>query len=312
VLPVDVGRYSWSSLPMRVRGPLALGWWRYRSGLRAELEVIPDLLAAPERAAGLAQSGSAARQRIGTGRELHHLRAYRPGDPRHTIDWKATARSGELITRVFGEDQHLEIILIVDAGRTSRTRIDGLSQLGHYINLSARFAEHAIANEDQIGLIAVTDRPVAIVPPGRGLAVIQRLRGELGRIATEAVETDLLAAAREMARFVRHRAMIVVLTDLYGATGPGRLSQCVRMWVPQHLPVVVGMVGSELQQLADQTSREWLDPYVSLAARTYQADLHRGMRGLRQLGAHTVLAKPRDLESRVFSHYHQLKAQRRI
>jgi uncharacterized protein (DUF58 family) len=312
VLPVDVGHHVWQRLPMRVLGPVGLGNWPRNIRMITDIQIVPDLLGAGNRPAGLAEAGSASRQRAGSGQELHHLRPYRPGDPRHTIDWKATARSGALTTRVFGEDQHLDIVLILDLGRTSRTRIDGLSQLGHYINLSARFAEHAVANEDQIGLIAVTDRPVAVVPPGRGQRVVGQVRDALGRMQTEAVETDLLAAARELARFVRHRAMIVVLTDLYGATSGGRLTQCVRMWVPQHLPMVVGMLGSEVNRLARQYSREWLDPYRSLAASTYTEDLHRGTRGLRQLGAETVLSRPRDLEKRVFSHYHRLKSQRRI
>lgn len=312
VLPVDVGHHVWRRIPMRVLGPIGLGYWSHNVGMDTDIQIIPDLLGAETRPAGLAQTGAASRQRAGSGQELHHLRPYRPGDPRHTVDWKATARSGALTTRVFGEDQHLDIVLILDLGRTSRTRIDGLSQLGHYINLSARFAEHAVANEDQVGLIAVTDRPVAVVPPGRGLRAIGQVRTALERMQTEAVETDLLVAARELTRFVRHRAMIVVLTDLYGATSSGRLTQCVRLWVPQHLPMVVGMLGSEVNRLARQRSREWLDPYTSLAASTYTEDLHRGTRGLRQLGAETVLSRPRDLEDRVFSHYHRLKAQRRI
>lgn len=312
VRPLAVGRHQWSSLPTRLLGPLGLAWWKHDLGINAEIEVIPDLLGTTERSAGLAQSGAAARQRVGTGREIQHLRPYRWGDPRHTIDWKATARSGELITRVFGEDQHLEIMLIVDAGRTSRTRIDGLSQLGHYINLCARFAEHAVRTEDRIGLIAVTDRPVVIVPPARGFQVVGDIRQALSRITTELVETDLVAAAREMARLVRHRALVVVLTDLYGATGPGRLTECLRMWVPQHLPMVVGMIGSELKTLAERPSRDRLDPYTSLAARTYQADLQLGMSGLRRLGAHTLLALPRDLERAVFRRYFELKAQRRV
>ena len=312
VRPLALGNFSWQRLPMRIKGPLELSWWSSNQTLDTELTVIPDMLVATGRASGNQQAGLARQQRPGTGQELHHLREYRPGDPRHTIDWKATARTGGLVTRVFGEDQHLEIMLILDTGRTSRTNIDGLSQLGHYVNLAARFAEHAVANEDRIGMVAVADRPVAVVPPTRGARAVTQMRHVLGGLTTEAVECDLLAAAVELARVVRHRCLIIVLTDLYGNSASGRLMQSVRLWVPQHLPMVVGLVGRELKTMAEQPAVEWLDPYTSLAARTYRQDLRRGAEGLQRLGAHTLIARPRDLENQVLAHYQMLKVQRRI
>ena len=55
--------------------------------------------------------------------------------------------------------------LLIDAGRTSRTEVDGLQQLGHYANLAARFAEYCVAHDDQVGLIAFADRPLATLKP---------------------------------------------------------------------------------------------------------------------------------------------------
>ena len=312
VRPVKVGRISWNQIPLRLLGPLRLGWWHRVIPLDAELEIVPDSLTRSDRTTGLAQSGSFAAHRVGSGQALHHLRQYQPGDPRHTIDWKASAKSNHLVTRVFGEDQHLDIVLVLDAGRTSRTRIDGLSQLGHYINLTARFAEQAVSNEDRIGLIAVTDRPVSVIPPGRGIGAVTRIRRELARLETQPVESDILAAAAELTRTVHRRCLILVLTDLYGAETTGRLNQSIRLWTPQHLPMVVGLIGGEISLLSDQKADDWLDPYVSLAANTWAEDVHRGMEGLRTLGAQTLLSRPRDLEGNVFNHYHRLKIQRRV
>ena len=294
--PLGTGKITWDYLPTRLLGPLHLSRWYRKIPLNAVLEIVPDSLTRSGQTAGTTQSGSLQQQHRGSGQELHHLRNYQPGDPRHTIDWKASAKTARLITRVFGEDQHLDIVLIVDAGRTSRTRIDGLSQLGHYINLSARFAEQAVANEDRIGMIAVTDRPVSVIPPGRGMRAVSRIRDELTRLQTEPVESDMLSAALEVGRFVRHRCLILVLTDIYGADSTGRLNQSVRLWTPQHLPVIVSLTGRELQQLSEQRAGEWLDPYISVAAGNYAEDVHRGMASLRKLGAQTLLSRPRDLE----------------
>ncbi len=309
---VALGEAALDDVPLRLLGPLGLGWWRHQAPLEGHLSVVPDTLSRGALNVALDRVGEVSRRRLGMGQELHQLRAYQPGDPRHHIDWKATARSGDLMTRVFSEAQLLEVMVILDVGRTSRNQLDGLSQLGHYVNLAARLAEHAVASGDRIGLVAVSDRPLAFVPPGHDQSTLLRIRQALGALRSEPLESDMVAAAREMGRIVRHRSLIIVLTDLFGIDASGRLSQAVRLWVPQHLPVIVGLTGTELRALSAQEADDWLDPYVSLAAEDYRQNLSRGMEGLRALGAETLSSRPEALEENVFRRYQQLKARRRV
>ncbi|MEM8769111.1 MAG: DUF58 domain-containing protein [Pseudomonadota bacterium] len=309
---VELGEAALNDVSLRLLGPLGLGWWRQQAPLPGQLSVVPDTLSRGALAFALDRVGEVSRRRIGVGQELYQLRAYQPGDPRHHIDWKATARSGDLMTRVFAEAQLLEVMVVLDVGRTSRNQLDGLSQLGHYVNLAARLAEHAVACGDRIGLVAVSDRPVTLVPPGHDQNTLLRIRRALGALRSEPLESDMLAAAREMSRVVRHRCLVIVLTDLFGIDASGRLTQAIRLWVPQHLPVIVGLTGAELTALTSQAADDWLDPYVSLAAEDYRLNLSRGMEGLRALGAETLSSRPEALEDNLFRRYQQLKARRRV
>ena len=163
VRAITLGTHEWPLLPVRVLGPLGLAWWSRKVGTGAHSTVLPDTLGRRAAIIGSAEAGAAPQPRLGGGHELHQLREYQSGDPRHTIDWKASARASRLITRVFSEDQHLEIMLLIDAGRTSGTEFDGMSQLGHYINLAARFAEYCAAGDDRVGLVVYADRPLRVV-----------------------------------------------------------------------------------------------------------------------------------------------------
>ena len=113
--------HAWLPLPARVRGPLNLAWWSRRLAPSGAARVLPDTLG-PRSAVAGSSEGATPQATIGGGQELHHLRDYQPGDPRHTIDWKATARASRLVTRVFSEDQHLEVMLLIDAGRRAAPR----------------------------------------------------------------------------------------------------------------------------------------------------------------------------------------------
>ena len=308
---VALGEHPWPRLPARVRGPLNLAWWSRRLTPDGAARVLPDTLGPREVFAGSSE-GATAQTTIGGGHELHHLREYRPGDPRHTIDWKATARSSRLVTRVFSEDQHLEVMLLIDAGRTSRTEIDGLQQVGHYANLAARFAEFCIAHDDQVGLIVFADRPLATLKPARGVQAVTRIRSALSQLAPSAVESDVLAAALHVRELVRHRCLVVILTDLYERSATSALAQSARLLVPKHLPLIAGIVSDEVFELADRAADDWVDPYRSLAAREYRRQVGANVARLGQLGAYALTARARELDRRVLDTYERLRAQRRI
>lgn len=312
VQALELGQHPWRKVPARIGGPLGLAWWPAACPTNAIITVQPDTLGRRGHALGSMSRGSAQQSVTGVGMELHHLRDYLPGDPRHTIDWKASARRAELVTRVFSQDQHLEIMLAIDIGRTCRTEVDGMSQLGHYVNLAARFAEYAVANEDHVGLLTFADKTHHVVAPGRGLATVSRIRQALASLTPQPLESDVLKAALALRRVVRHRCLVIVLSDLYEGTAESRLAQAVSMWVPKHLPVVVGLTGNDIKDRVELRSQQWLDPHRSLAAREYRQHLNASVDSLRRLGAHAIVARPAELDDRVFQHYRLLKAQHRV
>ncbi len=302
---------SWTSLAARVRGPLGLGWWNHPIPLDATLAVVPDLLGARGAAAGDARSGSKATL-AGSGHELHHLREYVPGDPRQSIDWKAMARRGRPITRVQTEEQHVEVVLVLDVGRTSRTVVDTLSQFSHYVNLAARFAEMAANQGDHVGLVVAADRPQQAVAPHSGAQVVHRIRQALCASRPQPVETDLVAAASTAHRIARQRSLMVLLTDFYGQSTTGSLGACLRLWRARHLPMVVGLLGDDVQGLHSADAASLDEVYEQTAAEEYVQTLTHNADAAHRLGATTLLSRPRDLQARVFDQYRLLKLQHRL
>lgn len=309
---IALGTKKWEQIPARVLGPLGLARWSRKLPLAAGITVQPDTLRSGRRNSPSAPQGSTTRNLSGGGMELHHLRPYHRGDARSAIDWKATARSGELVTRVFGEDQHLEILVAIDAGRTSRLEIDGMSQLSHYVNLAARFSEYAVVAEDRAALVVFADRILRAVPPRRGLQGVRQVRGGLQNLTSLSVESNLIQAALRIRELVRHRSLVILLTDLYDQGEHSQLARCVHMLLPKHLPIVVGIQSDEVATLAEGTASSWFDPYKSLAAREYRRSVESNLARLRRMGAYAIAARPRELDDRVFSLYDNLRSKRLI
>jgi len=311
LLPVRLGVQRWPALPARVRGPFALAWWSTSLPVQRELVVAPDALQRERRVRGMAL-GARARRIAGAGADLHQLRDYQRGDPVARIDWKATARSGSLVTREYSEDQHLDVLVAIDAGRLSRVRCGALDRFGLYSNVAAGIAEVVTRHDDRIGLVVYAHRVLAVCPPARGTPAITALRHALERLSVQATESDATAAAVGIRALLKHRALVILLTDLDDSSVAQQLARAVRLLAPPHLVVVAGVQSGEIAAVARREAHDWSDPYVALAAAEHQMRAAALRTLLQRLGAPVVAAPAEHLEPELFACYEALRRARRI
>ncbi len=312
LLPVQLGRQAWPSMPARLLGPLRMAWWPLSLRPSAEVAIAPDTLRVVHVSPRGNPAGTRPRRTVGAGSELHQLRDYVHGDPLARIDWKATARTRSLVSREFSEDQHLDVLVMLDAGRFSRVRAGRLDRFGLYANMVARFAEVVIPNDDRIGLLVFCDRPLAVCMPDRGLPAIVRVRRALESVSLSSAESDLTAAAVRARRMLKHRGLVVLLTGFEDAAVADSLTRAVRLLSPPHLVVVAGVRNTQISALARQEARDWLDPWISLAAQEQEARAHSHRVLLRRLGAPVVCVREELLEQSVIAQYEALRRTRRI
>jgi uncharacterized protein (DUF58 family) len=308
--PGRLGVHSWPSLRTRMAGPLGLAWWPRELACGRQARVLPDLFRGENEVKGLAASGAKAGSQGGEGAEVMRLRDYRAGDPPRVLDWKATARAGRPISRDFAQDQRVQIVIAVDAGRASALRAGSLDRFGHYVNVAARLAQHAAVRDDLVGLVVYADRPLAALAPARGTQAVVRLRAVLAAARIERTESNPLFAAARVRALVRHRSLIVMLTDVDDAAAASQLVQAVGLLSPKHLTFVAGLSSAAVEAMSQAPATHWLDPYRALAAQEYRIGLERKVRTLNALGAPALVARPEQLERAVFAAYENLRRRR--
>ena len=310
--PRRLGRYGWPSPQIRVGGVLNLAWWPRNTAIDRTVTVVPDIGGAVERSKGDHGVGAQFAQTGGPGAEVLQLRDYRRGDPLRVVDWKATARRGRLVSRDFSEDQHLEVVVAIDAGRASALGAGEVDRLSLYVNVAARFAERAVSLDDAVGVMLFAAQPLAMLPPARGEAAVARIRDLLTACRVQQSESNPVLAAAGIRAMAQRRSLILFLTDLEDAAAGEQLVRAVRLLTPKHLPFIAGLRQSGIEALPLAQAREALNAYRALAAGEYVNTVEGNVRALRALGAAALTARPADLDRAVMEAYRSFRDKRRI
>ena len=300
--PERLGRQTWPALPARLLGTLGLAWWDRDIDPAATVRVTPDLLRRGTTRTVAPAVGPRRPPQPYAEREVHRWRRWEPGDPLTRIDWKVTARSGVLTTRELRDDQHLDVLLCIDAGCDSAVDDGALDLLGERVNLAARLAESALARGDRVGLLAFSERVLASSPPVGGPAALPRLRARMAVLAPDPLPSCPEHAARAAARLLRHPGLVVWLGDPLcddpDATSP---PPALRALAARHIVVVVAAREAQVHALAELASDDPRRGWTALAAGRRLAAARARAGTLRRSGLHVVSAMPDRLGPAVWS-----------
>ena len=102
--PLKQGQYRLDKCYLEAGSPLGLWAMRTAVPIRCEFRVFPNLLMERKHLTGLFQNkglGVHVQRQVGKGREFEQLREYVVGDSFDDIHWKATAKKGQPVTKVY-------------------------------------------------------------------------------------------------------------------------------------------------------------------------------------------------------------------
>jgi len=308
LLPLELGKTSPGELHTRTLGFIGLVWWYRSIEDDAEVQVVPQSMSTVSRTMGERLAGAGySRKPVQGGMEFLVHREYQQGDPLQSVDWKASARSNEMMVRIMTREQRMEMAILLDCGRTSRLQAGKLSQLHHNVNVVARLSELAISHGDHIACITYADKPLSMMTLNSGIRGLRRTREILKNARSVPNESNLLAAALQARRLLGHRALVVVLTDLSNGGDASQFNQAVRLLSAKHMVVIASIDDTEIQQMRWSGASHWMDPYRSFAALEYCRERQLTEMKLKQQGASVITAAPAKLDTAVLDYYRMLR-----
>ncbi|MGC3991478.1 MAG: DUF58 domain-containing protein [Chthoniobacteraceae bacterium] len=220
--------------------PSPLGFWAVRTQhpTASELRVYPDLFDERKRVAALflhrGHLGIHARRQSGRGREFEKLREYIPGDGYDEIHWKATARRGHPVTKVFQIERTQEIYVLIDSSRLSaRAQV-----LERAITASLMLAVAAEQQGDLFGLVTFDSTVRKFIRAKSGQAHFDACRDSLYTLESSPVSPDFEEVCTFIRTRLRKRALLVFLTALDDPILAESFTKSMDLIARQHLILV--------------------------------------------------------------------------
>ena len=112
-------------------------------------------------------SGNVRSRLIDRGLEFHSIREYVPGDERRRINWKATARSENVLINLQHAERCGDIVLIVDARTSVGNVIRTKEQLDGVVDAACSLSSQYLRQRDRVGLLVMRDVLDIELPPVR-------------------------------------------------------------------------------------------------------------------------------------------------
>jgi uncharacterized protein (DUF58 family) len=148
------GAYTLGEAALRSRDPLGLFIYEQRIGKPQSLKVYPSadrLRSLLRPLATQPTAGNQVARERGDGIEFADLRPFVHGDRLRRINWRATARSGELWVNDLHPERNTDVVIFLDTFVEARR--EDLGTLDLAVRAAATLAERYLAHRDRVGLV---------------------------------------------------------------------------------------------------------------------------------------------------------------
>jgi uncharacterized protein (DUF58 family) len=315
--PTKRGEYEFGAVRVYVSSPLGLIRRRYSFSQDEMLPVYPsflqmrkyELMAISNR---LSEFGIKKIRRLGHSLEFEQVKNYIPGDDYRTINWKATARHGSLMTNMYTDEKSQHVYCVIDKSRAMKMPFEGLSLLDYAINASLVLSNVALLKEDKAGLITIGEKLGSVIPADRRPVQMNKILEVLYNEKTRYLETNMELLYATIRRVAKQRSLVVFFTNFESLSALERQLSYLKKIAQFHLLLVVFFENTELQKVSDEPAGNVEEIYIKTIAEKFVYDKKLIVKELTKHGIQSILTTPQNLTINTINRYLELKAKQKI
>lgn len=315
--PVKRGEYEFGKINLYAGTPIGFVKRRFRYEKNVKVAVYPSylqmrryqLLAIHNR---LSEIGIKKVRRIGHSMEYEQIKEYVRGDDYRTVNWKATARKGQLMVNHYTDEKSQQIYCVIDKSRVMKMPFEGLSLLDYAINASLVLTNVALLKQDKAGLITFSERIGTVLIADKKATQMQSILEVLYNQKTRYLESDYERLYAHVRARITQRSLLVLFTNFESMPGLQRQLPYLRKIAQHHLLLVVFFENTELRQLTEKQANDIESVYIKTIAEKFSFEKKTIVKELQKYGIISILTAPEHLTINTVNKYLELKARQAI
>ncbi len=241
----------------------------------------------------------------GLGSEFYGMRKYVFGDQFRLIDWKASARSQQLIVKEYESERDITVMIIVDASNSMAGGAIENTKFEYAIRACMLLTKVALTRRDSVGVFTFSDKKnMKFLKPGKGDDHFYQVLDFVAKIKPEG-KNKIVEAMDYFIRRFQKRSLIFFISDLESPIK--EIGQGIRKLVPfNHSIIIVNPfspwfeiheidLSSTDKALAEAISEEMMEHILKVK------------QDIRNLGINIVTVGPDDMMNQVLGNYMEAK-----
>ena len=310
--PVDRGEYFFGKLNIYSSTRIRLAKKRNSFQNEQMVKVYPsfiqmkkyDFLAIDSR---ISLPGMKKIRKIGHTMEFEQIKDYVIGDDVRSINWKATAKQGNLMVNQFQDERSQPVYSIIDSSRSMKMPFENLKLLDYAINSTLAFSNIALKRKDKVGMLSFSNKIGNLIPATAKVSQLNNIQESLYNINTKFLDADFGLLYTHVKKRITHRSLLMLYTNFEHISSLQRQLPYLIALNRAHLLVVIFFENTELETLVNSEATNIPEVFDQTIAEQFAYDKRLMARELRKYGIQTVLTKPQDLTVNTINKYLEIK-----
>lgn len=310
--PVDRGEYYFGSLNIFTSTPLKLIKRRQKFQDQQLVKVYPsflqmkkyDFMAIDRK---IAEPGLKKIRKIGHTMEFEQIKDYVLGDDVRSINWKATAKQGNLMVNQYQDEQSQPVYSVIDTGRTMKMPFNNLKLLDYAINSALAFSNIALKKKDKAGLITFSNKMEQLIPASSKKTHLQLLLETLYNVNTRFKDSDFGLLYSHTNRRLPQRSLLLLYTNFEHINSLHRQLPYLLALSKKHLLVVIFFENTQLESFIQSDAKSVSEIFDQTIAEQFSYEKRLMAKELQKHGIQTILTKPEDLTVNTINKYLEIK-----
>jgi len=247
-------------------------------------------------------------RRIGHTMEFEQIKEYVLGDDLRTINWKATAKSNQLMVNQFQDEKSQPVYSVIDKGRLMKMPFDELSLLDYAINAALVISNVAIKKHDKAGIFTFSKKVENMVVAEKRTSQMNLILEGLYNIKTDFFESDFGRLYGDVRRNITQRCLLLLYTNFETLDSLHRQLPYLKGMAKNHLLVVIFFKNTELNSLIENKAETIQQVYDKVIAEKFAFEKRLIVNELKKYGIYSILTTPENLTLDTINKYLEIKA----